>query len=81
MEILVGTTFNFINKFCLFTTEFRPALGPTQPPFRWVPMALPPKVKGWFIEATLSAWCSSEVKNTWSYTSTVQELLYDLVLS
>jgi hypothetical protein len=29
----------------LFSTAFRPALGPTQPPIQWVPMAISPGVK------------------------------------
>jgi hypothetical protein len=48
----------------LFTTASRTALEPTQPPIQWVPGALSLEVKRPRREA--------EVKNPWSYTSTLQ---------
>jgi hypothetical protein len=53
----------------LFTTMSRLALGPTQPPFQWVPGALPLGVKGTGHEADHSSPISAEVKNVWRYTS------------
>jgi hypothetical protein len=54
----------------LFVTGSRPALGPTQPPIRWVPGALSPEVKRPGREADHSPPSSVEVKNAWRYTST-----------
>jgi hypothetical protein len=51
----------------LFTTMSRPAVGPTQPPVRWVPQALSPGVKRPGREADHSLPSSPEVKNAWSY--------------
>jgi hypothetical protein len=31
----------------LFTTAFKPALGPTQPPVQWVKVAFSPRYSGW----------------------------------
>jgi hypothetical protein len=56
----------------LFDTMFRPALGPTQPPVRWVPGVLSLEVKRPEREADHSAPSSAEVKNAWSYTSIPQ---------
>jgi hypothetical protein len=56
----------------LSTTVSRPALGPTQPPIRWVPVAPSLVVKRPEREADHSPPCSAEVKNVWSYTSTPQ---------
>jgi hypothetical protein len=41
----------------------RPVLGPTQPPFQWVPKALSPGVKRPGCEADRSSPTSAEVKN------------------
>jgi hypothetical protein len=58
----------------LFATASRPALGPTQPPIRSVPGALPPGggAKRLGREADHSPPSSGEVKNAWSYTFTPQ---------
>jgi hypothetical protein len=50
----------------------RTALGPTQPPIRWVLGALSLGVKRKWREANHSLPSSAEVKNAWSYTSTPQ---------
>jgi hypothetical protein len=47
----------------LFSTVSRPALGPTQPPFRWVPRAISPRVKRLGREADHSPPSSAEVNN------------------
>jgi hypothetical protein len=65
----------------LFTTAFRPALGPTQPPIQWLPEAVFLKVKWPGREADHSPLSSAEVKNAWSYTSTPPIRLYGVVLS
>jgi hypothetical protein len=49
-------------------TSSSPALGPTQPPIQWVPLALSPRVKRPGREAD-SPPDSSEFSNTWVYTS------------
>jgi hypothetical protein len=54
----------------LFSTSFRPALGPTQPPIQWVPRALSPGVKRQRCEVDHPASTSAEVKNMWIFTST-----------
>jgi hypothetical protein len=54
----------------LFSTSFRSALGPTQPPIKWVPGALFPGVKRPGREADQSLPTSAEVKKMWIYTST-----------
>jgi hypothetical protein len=46
------------------------ALGPTQPPIRWVRVAL--SLGGKAAEADFSPPSSTEIKNAWSYTSTSQ---------
>jgi hypothetical protein len=48
----------------------RPALGPTQPPIQWVPMALSPRVNRPGREADHSSPASAEVRKMWVYTST-----------
>jgi hypothetical protein len=55
-----------------FTTVSRPALGPTQPPIKWVPGALSVGVKRLGREADHSPPSSAEVKNARSCTSTAQ---------
>jgi hypothetical protein len=57
-------------KNSLFSTSFRPAMGPTQPPSQWVPGALSPRVKRQGREADHSPPASAEDKKTWIYTST-----------
>jgi hypothetical protein len=56
----------------LFTTAFRTALEPTQPPLQWVPGNLSLGVKRLGLEADHLPPSSAEVKNAWSYTSTRQ---------
>jgi hypothetical protein len=56
----------------LFTTAFRPALGPTQPPIQCVPGVLFLGIKHLGREADHSTPSSAEVKNAWIYTSTPQ---------
>jgi hypothetical protein len=55
-----------------FTNESRTALGPTQPPIKWVPGALSLGLKRQGREADHSPPSSAEVKNAWSYISTLQ---------
>jgi hypothetical protein len=57
-------------KNCLFSTESRPALGPTQPPIQLVLVALSPGVKRPGREADHSPPASADVKKIWIYTST-----------
>jgi hypothetical protein len=45
------------------STAFRQALGPSQPPIHWTPVALSPGVKGPGLEADHSPPSSAEVKN------------------
>jgi hypothetical protein len=56
----------------LFTTVSRTALGPTHPPIQWVPGALSLRLKRPGREADHSPQSSAEIKNTWSYTSTLR---------
>jgi hypothetical protein len=53
----------------LFTTAFRPALGPTQPPIQSVTGTVSLGVKRAEREDDHSPLSSAEVKNAWSYTS------------
>jgi hypothetical protein len=55
----------------LITTPI-PALGPTQPPIKWVPVALSLRIKQPVREAEYSLPSRAEVKNEWNYTSTPQ---------
>jgi hypothetical protein len=48
-----------------FATASRPALGPTQPPIRWMSGPLPPTGKANEADHTTPA--SVEVRNVWSY--------------
>jgi hypothetical protein len=57
-----------------FATASRPILGPTQPPIQRGPGALSPRVKRPRREADNSLPSSAEVKNAWSYTSTLSIL-------
>jgi hypothetical protein len=54
----------------LFTTTFRSALGPTQPPIQWVQGVLSLGLKWPGCEADHSPPSSDKVKNAWSNTST-----------
>jgi hypothetical protein len=54
----------------LFTTAFRTALGPTQPPIQWLSGSLSLEVKRPEREAHHSPPYSAEVKNACTYTST-----------
>jgi len=65
----------------LFTTASTTALGPTQPPIKWVPVALSLGVKRPGREADHSTLTNAEVKNAWSYTSTLSIRLHGVVLS
>jgi hypothetical protein len=65
----------------LFTTASRPALGPTQPPIQWVSGILSLGVKRPGREADHSPPSSAEVKNAWSYVSTLPIRLRGVVLS
>jgi hypothetical protein len=65
----------------LFTTMSKMALEPTQPPIKWVPGALSLEVKRPGREADHSPSSSAEIKNVWSYTSTLPILLHGVVLS
>jgi hypothetical protein len=50
----------------LFSTVSTPALGPTQPPIKWVPQALSLGVQRPGHESDHSPPSSAEVKNAWS---------------
>jgi hypothetical protein len=65
----------------LFTTAYRTALGPTQPPIQWVPAAFSLGVKRPGREADHSASSSAEVKNAWTYTFTPPIRFHGVVLS
>jgi hypothetical protein len=64
-----------------FFSSSRPALGPIQPPVQWVPGALSLGVKRPGHEADHSPPSSAEVKNAWSYTSTLPIRIHGVVLS
>jgi hypothetical protein len=57
-------------RFLLFPTASKLALGPTQPRTQWISEALSPGIKRSGCEANQSLPPIAEVKNTWSYTST-----------
>jgi hypothetical protein len=65
--------FNFWKgkEFFLLDTASRPALEPTQPPIQWVPGALSQGLRRPGHEADHSPPLNAEVKNAWSYTSTL----------
>jgi hypothetical protein len=65
----------------LFTSASRTALGPIQPPIQCVPGVLSLRVKRPVREADHSPPSSVEVKNEWSYTSTLPIHLHGVVLS
>jgi hypothetical protein len=53
-----------------FSMSFRQVVGPTQPPIRWVPGALPLGAKRPRRETEHLPSYSAEVKKMWIYTST-----------
>jgi hypothetical protein len=65
----------------LLATASRPALGPTQPPIKWIPGILSPGLKRQRREADHSPPSSAEVKNVWRYTSTLPIRLHGVVLN
>jgi hypothetical protein len=65
----------------LFTTAFRPALGPTQPPVQWVRGVLSLGAKRPGSETKHSPSPSAEVKNVWGYVSTPPISLHGVVLN
>jgi hypothetical protein len=65
----------------LSTTASRSALGPIQPPTQWVLGALSLGEKRPGRETDHSNPSSAEVKNAWSYTSTLPIRLHGVVLS
>jgi hypothetical protein len=67
--------------FFVFTTASTTALGPTQPPIRWVLGALSLGLNRPRREADRSSPSSSEVKNALSYTSTSPIRLHVVVFS
>jgi len=64
----------------LFTTKFRPNLGPTQPPFQWVSEALTSGVKLPGHEADHLPPSRAEV-NAWNYTCSSPIRLHGMVLN
>jgi hypothetical protein len=65
----------------LFTAVSRTALEPTQPPIQWVPGDLSLGLKRPVRESDHSLPSSAEVKNAWSYTSTLPIRLHGVMLS
>jgi hypothetical protein len=65
----------------VFTTASRQALGPSQPPIQWVPLAVSLGVKRPGREADHLPPSSGEVKNAWNYTYTPPIRLHGIVLS
>jgi hypothetical protein len=61
----------------LFSKTFRPALGPTQPPIKWIPGFFA-GVKHLGYEVDRSPPFSAEVKNEWSYISTPHICLHGM---
>jgi hypothetical protein len=64
----------------LFTTSSRPALGPTQPPVKWIPGTLSVGVKRPGRETDHSPPSSAEVKNSWSYIANSPIRLHGVVV-
>jgi hypothetical protein len=71
----------YISLFMLLLFPSRTALGPTQPPFQWVPEFLSLGVKRPGREADHLPPSTAEVKSVWSYTSTPPIRLHGVVLS
>jgi hypothetical protein len=67
--------------FFLISAASRPALGLTQAPIQWVPGALTLGIKRPGRVAEQSPPSSAEVKNEWSYTSTLPVRLNGVVLN
>jgi hypothetical protein len=65
----------------LFTTASRTVLGPTQSPIQWIPRALSLGVTRPGRETDHSSPSSAEVKNAWSYTSSLQYVLMATTLA
>jgi hypothetical protein len=57
-------------KNLFFSISYRPALGPTQSPVQWLPLALCPGIKRQEREADNSPPTSAEVRKPWTYAST-----------
>jgi len=76
VQLPVGAMVGFL----LFSTAYRPAVGPTQPTIQWVLGAFTMEVKLLGREADPSPPSSTEVKNTWSCTSTPPICLLGVVL-
>jgi hypothetical protein len=70
-----------VGNVSLHHTASRPVLGPTQPPIQRVPVALSLGVKRPVCEADHLPPSSAEIKNAWSYTSTLPVRLHRVVLS
>ena len=69
-----GFRISAMAKDLFFSKTSRPAVGPTQPPTKWVPGIFPGvKRLGREIDITPS---SAEVKNGWSYNSTLPIFLH-----
>jgi hypothetical protein len=69
------------DRFTFTFSASRPALGPTQSSIQWTPESLSMGVKRPRREADHSPPSSAEVKNAWSYTSTLPIRLHGIVLS
>jgi hypothetical protein len=64
-----------------FATVSRHAIGSTGPHVQWVPEALSPGVKWPGHESNYSPPSNAEIKNGWSYTSTLPKRLHGVVLN
>jgi len=70
-----GSVLSRGKDFFFFTTASRPAMGFTQPPMQWILGVLSLGLKWLWNEDDCSPPSSAEVKNAWSYTSTLQSTL------
>jgi len=64
----------------ILTTIFIPALGPTQPPIQWVPMAPSSNVKPAGLEANHSPPPVDEVNNVWNNNTSTPPICLDGVV-